>query len=224
MEEELKDLPQEWIVLLNSMPGIKVQFIRDKKVNIDEMISPYFFSYFLDNYKNCEPFFLCFERGKEVFDNLYELYGEDRSTEAMDETLHKNELNKLLIRHIEGMNYLLEMEGEPTYDIHEMEIKELSEEDFLDQYATVDIENEDMKGCCSQVMRLNILPDKEINPIVEFEEALYELTLDYNLIFYILWPLGKVDHIENPYNAYVKLWKADIKPYIINKNLLVIVR
>ncbi len=224
VEAELKDLPQEWVDLLNSMPGIKGQFIRDKKVNRDEMISPYFFSYFLDDYKSCKPFFLCFERGKEVFDNLYELYGEDESVKQVNKILDENELTKLLIRYIEGVNYLLEMEGETTYDIHEMEIKELSEEDFLDEYDSVDIENEDIRGCCSQVMRYNILPDGDINPIVEFEEALYELTLDYNLIFYILWPLGKVDDVENPYKAYVELWKMEIKPYIINKDLLVIVR
>ncbi|AEY65513.1 hypothetical protein [Clostridium sp. BNL1100] len=224
IEEELKDLPKEWVELLNFMPSIKAQFIRDKKLNRDEMISPYFFSYFIDDYKRCEPFFLCFESGKEVFDNFYELYGKEEPIITEDKTLNQDELSQLLTKHIYGMNYLLEIGGEETYDIHEMKIKELSEEDFLNQYDSDDIENEDIKGCCSQVMRLNILPDENINPIVEFEEALYELTLDYNLIFYILWPLGKVDDVENPYKPYVELWKKEIKPYIINKNLLVAVR
>ena len=105
-----------------------------------------------------------------------------------------------------------------------MDIKELSEEEFENEYDLGDIENEDIRRCCGQIMRHNVLPKASVNPIVEFEEALYELTFNYNIIFYILWPLGKVDDVENPYKAYVELWKRGIKPYIINKNLLVVVR
>ena len=61
-DEELQDLPQEWIDLLNSMPEVKEEFIEDKLCNEDEMISPYLFSYFSDDYMLCKPYFLCFER------------------------------------------------------------------------------------------------------------------------------------------------------------------
>lgn len=165
IEEELKDLPQEGVVLLNTMPEIKSQFIRDKKVNRGEMISPYFFSYFMDDYMRCEPFFLSFEKGQEVFDNLYELYGKSKSKEPADKSPDENKLNKLLVRHIDGMNYLLKIADETTYAIHEMEIKELSEEDFEDEYDPEDIEDADIRRCCSQVMRHKILPDEDENPI-----------------------------------------------------------
>lgn len=221
IEEELKDLPQEWVCLLNSMQDVKEVFIRDKKLFRNDMISPCFFSYFEDDYKKCEPFFLCFERGKEVFDNFYELYGEDESSEPEDKDITENELKELLARYIYGLNYLLEMEGEAIYNIHEMDIQESNEEDLEDNY---DIEEDtDIGNCCYQSMNHNILSKVE-NPINEFEEALYDLTMDYNLILYILWPLGKVDDVENPYKAYVELWKRGIRPYIINKNLLVVVR
>lgn len=67
---ELKYLPEEWIKLLNSMPQVKNEFIEDKRLNEDEIISPYFFSYFSDDYMLCKPYFLCFERGEEVFNIL----------------------------------------------------------------------------------------------------------------------------------------------------------
>ena len=56
IEEELQDLPQVWVDLLDSIPDIKEEFIRDKNLVRNEMISPYFFSYFMDDYKSCEPF------------------------------------------------------------------------------------------------------------------------------------------------------------------------
>ena len=224
IEEELIDLPKVWVDLLNSMPDIKEVFISDKKVNSREMIPPYFFSYFIEDYKNCEPFFLCFERGKEVFDNLYELYGKNESEELADKNITETELKELITKHINGMNYLLAMKGETIYDIHKMKIEELTEQDFDDKYDAEDIEDAFIRRRCSQIIRHNILPAHQENPIVEFEEALYELTQNSYLIQYILWPLGKVVDVGNPYKAYVELWKRGIEPYIIDEDLLVVVR
>lgn len=217
--EELKELPKEWIDLLNSMPEIKDIFIGDMELNENEIIPSYFFSYFEEDFKECEPFFTCFERGKEVFDNFYELYG--------DGQFKSNELddmeNKLLVKkHIEAMNYLLKLDNEETYNIKN--IKEMSEGEFDNEYDRYDIANEEMEFICNRTMRHIILPDAEENFLVELEEALYQVTSDYNLIFYILWPLGKKDDIENPYKAYVELWTRGVKPYIIDKNLAVAVK
>lgn len=223
IEEELRDLPQEWIELLNQMPKIKERFVEDKKVNRDEMISPYFFSYFMDDYKLCEPFF-CFERGKEVFNNLFELYGKSETAESIVKNLNEDELKELIIKHINGINYLLKMEDEKTYDIRNMEIRELTGKQFEDNYYANYIEDSDVRDSCNEAMIYDVLPKDDENPISAFHEALYELTLDYNIIYYILWPLGKIDDVDNPYKGYVELWKRRIKPYIIDKNLLVVVR
>lgn len=223
IEEELRDLPQEWIELLNQMPKIKEQIVRDKKVNKYEMISPYFFSYFMDDYKLCESFF-CFERGKEVFNNLFELYGKSETAESIVKDLNEDELKKLIIKHINGINYLLKMKDEKTYDIRNMEIRELTGEQFEDDYDANDIEDSDIRDSCNEAMIYDVLPKDDENPIAAFDEALYELTLDYNIIYYILWSLGKIDDVDNPYKSYVELWKRGLKPYIIDENLLVVVR
>lgn len=85
------------------MPEVKGEFIEDKLCNEDEMISPYFFSYFSDDYMLCKPYFLCFERGEEVFNNFYSLYGDNKTTskEMDDDTL-----KSLLIDRMKGINNL----------------------------------------------------------------------------------------------------------------------
>ena len=219
IEEELKELPKEWIDLLNSMPEIKDIFIEDMELNGNEIIPSYFFSYFEEDFKECEPFFTCFERGKEVFDNFYELYG--------DGQFKSNELddmeNKLLVKkHIEAMNYLLKLDNEETYNIKN--IKEMSEREFNNEYDRYDIDNVDIENRWHNSMWDNILPAEKDNFLMTLVEALYQVTLDYNLIFYILWPLGKKDDVENPYKAYVELWTSGVKPYIIDENLAVAVK
>lgn len=219
IEEELKELPKEWIDLLNSMPEIKDIFIEDMELNENEIIPPYFFSYFEEDFKECEPFFTCFERGKEVFNNFYELYG--------DGQFKSNELddmeNILLVKkHIDAMNYLLKLDNEETYNIKN--IKEMPEREFNNEYDRYDIDNVDIENRWHNSMWDNILPAEKDNFLMTLVEALYQVTLDYNLIFYILWPLGKKDDVENPYKAYVELWTRGVKPYIIDENLAVAVK
>ncbi|HCW52842.1 MAG TPA: hypothetical protein DG753_03690 [Clostridium sp.] len=219
IEEELKELPKEWIDLLNSIPEIKDLFIEDMEFNEDEIIPPYFFSYFEEDYKECEPFFTCFERGKEVFDNFYELYG--------DEPFQPSELDDmkdilLVKKHIEAMNYLLQLSNAKAYNVNH--IKEMSERDFSNKYDIYDIDNVDIENCWQNSMWDNILPKKKDSFLMRLVEALYQVTSDYNLIFYILWPLGKRADVENPYRAYVELWSRGVKPYIIDENLAVAVK
>ena len=216
-DEELQDLPQEWIDLLNSMPEVKKEFIEDKLCNKDEMISPYFFSYFSDDYMLCKPYFLCFERGEEVFNNFYSLYGDNKtiSKEMDDDTL-----KSLLIDRMKGINNLLKLSNKKTYDISNIKFEETTYDEIDEEYDIYDIEEVDIKDYCADIMNMDILPKQTQNPISAFEEALYNLTLDYNIVYYILWPLGKIDDIENPYAAYVRLWENGIKTYVIDENLV----
>ena len=215
--DELKELPQEWITLLNSMPKIKSEFIKDKRVNKDEMITPYFFSYFSDDYMLCKPYFLCFERGEEVFNNFYSLYGENELT---NNEIDDIELKKLLINRIEGINDLLKLSNEKLYNISNMKFEKTTYDKINEEYDLHNIEEIDIKDYCADIMWTKILPDERQNPICTFEEALYNLTLDYNIVYYILWPLGKKDDIENPYTAYAKLWEKGIKTYVIDEKLV----
>lgn len=215
--DELKELPQEWITLLNSMPKIKSEFIKDKRVNKDEMITPYFFSYFSDDYMLCKPYFLCFERGEEVFNNFYSLYGENELT---NNEIDDIELKKLLINRIEGINDLLKLSNEKRYNISNMKFEKTTYDKINEEYDLHNIEEIDIKDYCTDIMWTKILPDERQNPICTFEEALYNLTLDYNIVYYILWPLGKKDDIENPYTAYAKLWEKGIKTYVIDEKLV----
>ncbi|EES48950.1 MULTISPECIES: hypothetical protein [Clostridium] len=215
--DELKDLPEEWITLLNSMPKVKNEFIDYKRANRDEMIPPYFFSYFSEDYMLCKPYFLCFERGEEVFNNFYNLFGKNEPTsKEIDDII----LKKLFIKRIEGINDLYKLSNERLYNIQNMKFEKTTYDELSEEYNLHDIEEIDIKDYCSEIMWTKVLPDEKQNPICAFEEALYNLTLEYNIVYYILWPLGKKDNIENPYSPYVELWKKGIKTYVIDENLV----
>lgn len=221
--EELMDLPQEWINVLERMPEVREVFIEDKEDDEDEMIPIYFFSYFEDDIKECEPFFTCFERGKEVFNNFYSIYGSDNDE---DKTLDDEQIIDLVKKHIEGMKYLLELNDNDTYDFDNMEIKLLSKEEYIQNKNSEDIniEDNDIRNECSDSMLDNVLPEEEENPISAFHEALYEKTQNYYILYYILWPLGKIDDISNPFDAYKKLWENNIEIHLLSKDLMVAVK
>ncbi len=215
--EELGDLPQEWIDLLDTMPDIREEFIEAKLYNEDEMLSPYFFSYFEEDYKLCKPFFLCFERGEAVFNNFYSLYG---TTDSESKEINDAKIQTLLRKHMEGMNYLLELRNEKTYTIEEMKFEETTYESLSNEYDFQKIDNGIVLNYITDAMLFNVLPEEEDNPVVAFLEPLYQLTGNYMVIYYILWPLGGNDDLENPFAAYIELWKQGITPYIINDNLV----
>lgn len=215
--EELENLPKEWIDLLNSMPQVRDEFIDDKLCNEDEMISPYFFSYFSDDYLKCKPYFLCFERGEDVFNNFFNLYGKN---EPIKKDIDDITLKELIVKHMEGINNIFRLSNQKTYNIAEMKIEESTYECIKKEYDLNNIESIDIKDRCADAMWHDILPNEDENPISAFDEALYNETLDYNIVYYILWPLGKIDYINNPYEAYVKLKQKGVKLYIINRNLV----
>lgn len=234
-EEVLIDLPKEWIELLNKMPKLKADWIEYKKEN-DDIIPDFFFTLYLDyveKYADYKPFFTCIESGKEVFENFYKLYGswydksdEERAKEIENapqmQGLDDAQLKEIVIRYMEGVNYLLALDDEKTYDIEQMEIKRITKKEFEEKYEEDEIE-EDIFDDIGSIMLYNILPEYEENPLVEMEEPLYQLLENYKNVYYILWPLGKRDDIENPFKAYVELWERHMEPYIIDENLIVIV-
>ncbi|MBD5135762.1 MAG: hypothetical protein HDT39_07355 [Lachnospiraceae bacterium] len=225
MLEELMDLPQEWIKLLESMPEVKEDFVEHKKLDMDEMIPIYFFSYFQDDYRKCEPFFTCFEGGKAVFDNFYGIFGNKDSNDS-DKNLDDEQIMKLVKKHIEGMKYLIEeLNDKEYYDFDSMQILIMSREEF-NQNERFKNSNEDggLMDEASDSMLDNILPEEEDNPIMAFHEALYEQTLDYYILYYILWPLGMIKNKNNPFEAYKKLSDNGIHVCLVDQNLMVAVR
>lgn len=149
------------------MPEVKGEFIEDKLCNEDEMISPYFFSYFSDDYMLCKPYFLCFERGEEVFNNFYSLYGDNKTTskEMDDDTL-----KSLLIDRMKGINNLLKLSNKKTYDISNIKFEETTYDTLKEEYDIYDIEEVDIKDYCADIMNMDILPEETQNPISAFED------------------------------------------------------
>lgn len=165
----------------------------------------------------CKPYFLCFERGEDVFNNFYNLYGDSEPTsKEIDDTT----LKKLLVKHLEGINNILKLSNEKIFNIADMKFEKTNYDCIKQEYDLHNIESVEIKDKCVDIMWNNILPREDENPIFAFEQALYNETLDYNIVYYILWPLGKIDNISNPYEAYVKSRQKGVQVYIINERLV----
>lgn len=118
------------------MPELKADWIEFRETDTD-VIPNFFFTLYLDyveQYADYKPFFTCIERGEEVFENFYQLYGrwydksdEERAKEIenapKEQELDDAQLNEIVIRYMEGVNYLLALDGEKIYDISRKEIK-----------------------------------------------------------------------------------------------------
>ncbi|MBD5105721.1 MAG: hypothetical protein HDT41_01850 [Lachnospiraceae bacterium] len=226
--EELSDLPEEWIKLVKTIPNLYDVFVEDKGLDMGEMLPVGFLSYFQDDYKECEPFFTCFEGGWEVFHNFYNIYGKDFDS-CEEEKLSDGDIRELMKKHMKGMNSLLELcaDGD-SYDADSMEIKilpsiEEAEEFVSDWEDWEEVECADIRQEIMNVV-IDMLPDEEENPISAFWEPLYEQTQDYHILAYIMWPLMKRADIENPFEAYKMLWEHDITIYCKDKELLAVRR
>lgn len=215
----LEGLPDKWLKLLNEMPEIKNQMEVDKLNNKDEVISPYFFSYFYDDYEKCRDFFLCCEEGADVFNNFNEIYG--KSNNALNK-LNEEQIINLAKEYFTGINNLLLAADEEPYDIENMEIKICSENEFEEEYDYDEVENGDMERLCNQIVRHSMMKSENENFLANMEEPLYQLSGNYNLIYYILWPISHYKNFESPYKAYIELWKRNLKPILVDEDLLVI--
>lgn len=224
MLEELEDLPKEWIDLLESMPDVMEDFVEDKELDMDEMIPSYFFSYFEDDYRKCEPFFTCFEDGKAVFDNFYGIYGETGSNDG-DKITDDEQILELMKKHIEGMKYMTGLNDKQYYDFDSMQLMVVSKEEFIQNEKFNDIKEEGgLRSELSAAMLDYILPEEEDTPICAFYEALYEQTQNYYISYYILWPLSLIKNKGNPFESYKILWENNISVYLVDENLMIAVR
>ncbi|MDE6253230.1 MAG: hypothetical protein K2M78_11480 [Lachnospiraceae bacterium] len=224
MLEELEDLPKEWIDLLESMPDVMEDFVEDKELDMDEMIPSYFFSYFEDDYRKCEPFFTCFEGGKAVFDNFYGIYGDTGSNDG-NKITDDEQILELLKKHIEEMKYMTELNDNQYYDFDSMQLMVVSKEEFIKNEKLRDIKKEEgLRSELSAAMIDYILPEEEDNPICAFYEALYEQTQNNYILYYILWPLSLIKNKSNPFESYKILWENNISVYLVDENLMIAVR
>lgn len=247
-DEVLKDLPIEWIDLLNQRPELKEVWAKDIKGQAESIPEYFLTGYWADDYfekyADYEPFFSCIDRGKEVFDLFYEFCGgNDRTEEEEREAIEKakensktklsdEEIKEIVGRYIDGINFFLKLNEdnkyelgiEGTYDINQMEIKRLSWEELEEQYDDLhSIDAGELKEYIFEAMDDMVLPDWEENILLELNEPLYQYFENYNNVYYVLWPLGKRDDIENPFKPYLELWGKNMEPFIINKNLIVVV-
>jgi hypothetical protein len=220
--EELKGVPQVWIDILNTMPDVKESFIED--YDESEPVSGYFFDY-LGSYKEYEPFFTCCERGEEVFKLFYDYFGgydneQDNKEPKTTIKMTEDRITELLQKHVTGMNYFLEKNNLAEYNFSDMQIIKMNEDDFESKYDTYEIADADINEYYTNFM----FHETKSNPLGMLVEPFYALTLCYETIFYFLWPLIKEDTVENPFFAYVELYQKDIRPYIVDKNLIVLVQ
>ncbi len=236
-DDDYDDLPQEWIDLLEEMPDIKEQFMEDKELNEYNTVPEYFFSYF-EKLKDSEPFFTCFEGGQGVFDNFYELYGswddeEDEEEEDDDDSeLSDDEILELVKKHIESLKYFLSVidldrhdYGKDYFDFDNVEVKIMNSDEYAQISDEVDkYRDKNVRNLCSDAMLDKILPNEDDNPIMAFDDALFEQTQNDYILYYILWPLGGIKDIENPFAPYEKLWEYGVDIRFVSKNLIAVVR
>lgn len=223
--EEFDDLPEEWIHLVKTIPDLIYDFVDDKR-HTDDMLPEYFFNYFEDDYKECEPFFTCFECGEEVFRNFYGIYGD--SVSDYEKELSDEDIMELVRKHIKGMNYLLASKNFDQYDIDSVTIKVMSSineaKEIIPEWEDYeDIESSDERYDVMGIM-IDELPEEEDNPISAFWEPLYEQTQSFYIRAYIIWPLVKQADIENPFEAYKILWENSIDIYTNEEGELVAVK
>lgn len=237
--------PKEWDNIMDS--DLKDYFIEEEiEDDVPEDFFTYCYEMFFEKYINYKPFFTCFEKGEEVFENFYKIYGESWDLEEGEELEDLEDLTdeQLLIQYIDGINYLqslVEKEGYREaakhnmellqslgagefYDIGQMEIKRVTYKEFKEQYDEDDLEyNSVIWEYIEEILDEIVWPKFEENFIMNFIEPFYQLFGDYKVIDYILWPIAKREDIENPFKPYVELREREMEVYIIDKNTLVIV-
>lgn len=245
-----KNWPKEWDNIMGQ--DLKDYFIEEGIVIEDEMedaVPEYFFTYcydmFFEKYLDYKPFFTCFEKGEEVFKNFYKIYGQSYDLGEEKEKLGDvtdEQLKKILARYIDGLKYFktlakeeykcevetLQSWGDGLRDIAQMEIKRVTNKEFEEQYPALYDQDpyEDHYSIWEEIGDMLdeiVWPETEENFLTNFMEPLYQLLEDYNLIYYILWPIAKREDIENPFTPFVELNERGMEVYIADENTLVVV-
>lgn len=267
-----KNWPKEWDSLMDQ--DLKDYFLEERfKDDVPESFFTYGYKFFAQ-YLDYKPFFTCFEKGEEVFENFYNIFGKlwDMEEErTLEELLYKQQnktfvrdmyernslksvsqkkkltderLKEILIRFINGINYLKKlvgrekykeiakyntkflpfMEMHKLYDIRQMEIKRITDKEFREEYAEDTLKyNSFIWEYIEDALDKIVWSDFQENFIMHLRKPLYELLGDYKVVNCILWPIAKKEDIENPFNPYVELNERGMEVYIADENTLVVV-
>lgn len=226
------NIPEEWKSILEKMPELKELFEEQQECDEYEIVPPYFFHYFRpDNYEKCREFF-CYENGQAVYKNLVDIFEATKNNYCKDNmvaayfTVEKkeileDELKSYVQKYINGINYFLEDEEE-FYDFTKMNIKVMKKEEFDKKYDYYNIDACELHDYIGDSI-IYEMPDEEQNPIACFYEPLYQIDCDYDLAHYIIWPLLGKNNEDNPFTGYKLLWENGYKPFIVDKENIVIV-
>lgn len=247
-KEIIKNVPDEWMVLLNKMPDLKEYFIEQAEYYDDcfEGVPESFFTgcyeLYFESYKEYEPFFTCFERGKEVFENFYEAWGssEDICNECDEQEWEKikqehkkakaelisdeTKLKEIAKRYIDGINYILSLDDEEGYDFEQMNVRILKWEEFKEEYDTDEMQDiyDELKDKIADIVDDEVFPDYEDNFLLTIGiDALPDISVNnVYLDDYILWPIAKIDDVENPFRPYYELWEYGIDIYVTDDEII----
>lgn len=245
-EELIKNVPEEWMTLLDKMPEMKEYFIEQAQIDefFDGVPDSFFtgcYELYFKSYKDYEPFFTCFKRGKEVFENFYEAFGfndlnddeyekylQEREKSKLELKLNETKLKEIAKRYIKGINNIMASEDEEVYDFEEMSVRILEQEEFEEDYDTDGMQDLyfELEEEIEDILDDNFFPDYEDseNFLLNLStNALPEFTGNNRFIAnYILWPMAETNDMENPFRPFFELWKYDIKLYITDDEILIV--
>lgn len=233
----IMDIPKQWKEILVKNEELMRIFQEQKEMDHygDEPVPPYFFHYFRpDRYEAMKGFFIDFENGIEMYEYIKEIFEATKNNYKHGDSVSayfvpqkqdvsKEKLFEIASEYISQLNWILNENAEETYDFEKMDIKELTEKEFREQYDYENIDECDLH-CIKGDWIIDMLPDIENNPLSMFSEALYQMACDYDISYYISWPLvGRKDCI-NPFIAYVQLWKLGYRPWVVDKSMIVMTK
>ncbi|SHJ92889.1 hypothetical protein SAMN02745163_02850 [Clostridium cavendishii DSM 21758] len=231
-------IPIEWKKILEENLDLKEMFLEQESIDMygDEPIPTFFLHYFRPNkYKKLEEFFSPFPHGNEMYNKLKMIYdvtadnyeNDDGSISGyfipkQDKTISNIELQKIALKYAESINDILgDLDETSLINYDNLEINIISRNEFDEKYDYDDIlecELYDLKGDWF----IDLKSEISKNPLTFFAEPLYHIACDYNVARYIMWPLAEKHDMNNPFEAYVTLWKHGYEPSFVNNKLLIL--
>ena len=232
------NVPIEWQLVLEKKPNLKKLFLDQEKEDVygEAPVPPYFFHYFRpNNYDAFKGLFVPFKNGKEMFKRIkeiYELTKEDYKPQLdgsftyfkkeRDKNITTEQIASLVLKCIQSLNMILKDYGqelrirEDDIEVHIMDKGTFDKMYDPDETLEADI------WILVQEWDVQLEPDKEKNPLVFFNEALYQIAADYGVAKYISWPLKGRRDIEDPYKGYFDIWKLGYMLRIVNPECIIL--
>lgn len=237
-KDEIMRIPIEWTKILEENLELKEMFLEQKSMDKygDEPIPTFFLHFFRpNNYDKLKGFFIPFSHGEEMFNRLKMIFdatadnyeNEDGSVDGYfipkkDKSISKTKLENLGLKHAQSINNILtDLEETSLVDCDNLEIKIMDRSEFDEEYEyddTLSCELYDAKGDWFRDLESEVSE----NPLKLFDEHLYYIACDYDIARYVMWPLIEKNEMNDPYEAYVTLWKYGYKPFFVSDNLLIL--